>query len=87
MDSGRPYVHSNVDTSPAWKPERRFDGEWERIELEAARWLVLIDGQPSASDLEGLDAWLAARARHHAAFLRLSIAWRRADRLRIHRDE
>jgi ferric-dicitrate binding protein FerR (iron transport regulator) len=76
-----------VGTQPAWKPERRFDGESERIELEAARWLIVMDGEPSASHLRALHDWLSARARHRAAFLRLSVAWRRMDRLRVYASE
>jgi ferric-dicitrate binding protein FerR (iron transport regulator) len=76
-----------VGTQPAWKPERRFDGESERIELEAARWLIVMDGEPSASHLRALHDWLSARARHRAAFLRLSVAWRRMDRLRAYPTE
>jgi ferric-dicitrate binding protein FerR (iron transport regulator) len=71
-----------VGTLPAWKPERRFDGESDRIEDEAARWLVVLDGEPTASNFRQLSEWLAARARHRAAFLRLSIAWGRMNRLR-----
>jgi ferric-dicitrate binding protein FerR (iron transport regulator) len=76
-----------VGTQPAWKPERRFDGESERIELEAARWLIVMDGDPSATKLRALHDWLSARARHRAAFLRLSVAWRRTDRLRVYSAE
>jgi ferric-dicitrate binding protein FerR (iron transport regulator) len=76
-----------VGTQPAWKPERRFDGDSERIELEAARWLIVMDGEPSASHLRALHDWLSARARHRAAFLRLSVAWRRMDRLRVYSDD
>jgi ferric-dicitrate binding protein FerR (iron transport regulator) len=72
----------NVGTPPAWKPERRFEGESQRIEETAARWVVLLDGEPSASHMRELSEWLAVRARHRAAFLRLSVAWRQMDRLR-----
>jgi ferric-dicitrate binding protein FerR (iron transport regulator) len=71
-----------VGTQPAGKPELRFDGEYDRIEDEAARWLVLLDSEPSAANFRALKDWLAARARHRAAFLRLSVAWGRMDRLR-----
>jgi ferric-dicitrate binding protein FerR (iron transport regulator) len=71
-----------VGTLPAGKPERRFDGESERIESEAARWLILLDGEPTVANFRALNEWLAARARHRAAFLRLSVAWGRMDRLR-----
>jgi ferric-dicitrate binding protein FerR (iron transport regulator) len=71
-----------VGTPPAWKPERRFEGESERIEREAARWLVVLDSEPNVANLRALHEWLAARARHRAAFLRLSVAWRKMDRLR-----
>jgi ferric-dicitrate binding protein FerR (iron transport regulator) len=71
-----------VGTQPAGKPERRFDGESDRIEDEAARWLVVLDGEPTVANFRALNEWLAARARHCAAFLRLSVAWGRMDRLR-----
>ncbi len=54
----------------------------DRIEQEAAEWLVKVeqDGTPDTS--KALAAWLAANPRHRAAFLRISTAWRRADALR-----
>jgi ferric-dicitrate binding protein FerR (iron transport regulator) len=71
-----------VGTQPAGTPERRFNGESARIEGEAARWLILLDGNPTASNFRALNEWLSARARHRAAFLRLSVAWSKMDRLR-----
>lgn len=82
MDLSPRSVFYTVGTLPAWKPERRFDGESERIEDDAARWLIVIDGAPTASNFRQLNEWLAARARHRAAFLRLSVAWGRMNRLR-----
>jgi ferric-dicitrate binding protein FerR (iron transport regulator) len=76
-----------VGTQPAWKPERNFSGDSERIELEAARWLIVMDGEPSIANQRALYAWLSSRARHRAAFLRLSVAWRRVDRLRVYSGE
>jgi transmembrane sensor len=52
------------------------------IEAAAAEWLVRIERDPSAKAAAALQAWLAADARHHAAFLRLENVWRQADRLR-----
>lgn len=71
-----------MGTLPAGKPERRFDGESERIEDEAARWLIVLDGEPTAANFRALNEWMSARARHRAAFLRLSVAWGRMNRLR-----
>jgi ferric-dicitrate binding protein FerR (iron transport regulator) len=76
-----------VETLPAWKPERLFDGESSRIENEAARWLITLDGQPTVANFHALNEWLSARARHRAAFLRLSVAWGRMDRLRTLRGD
>jgi transmembrane sensor len=52
------------------------------IEQQAAKWVARIDSRDTAEDWAALDAWLAANPRHRAAFLRLSIAWKWADRLR-----
>lgn len=54
----------------------------ERIETEAAQWLVrLRDGKPAPSELAAFQTWSGANPRHRAAYLRLHAAWRRADRL------
>jgi transmembrane sensor len=52
------------------------------INVKAAEWLVQLDIHGSPETWAALDAWLAANPRHRAAFLRLSVAWRRADALR-----
>jgi ferric-dicitrate binding protein FerR (iron transport regulator) len=52
------------------------------VEEQAAKWLIQIDGEPSHESSAALDSWLLAHPRQRAAFLRLSIAWRRMDRLR-----
>lgn len=52
------------------------------IEEQAAVWLVKLDAQGSPEKWAALDAWLAQSPRHRAAFLRLSVAWRRTDQLR-----
>src|SRR5262245_8487428 len=51
------------------------------IEEEAARWLIRTDEQNRPEQWARLDAWLNESTRHRAAFLRLSVAWRRADAL------
>ena len=52
------------------------------VEAQAATWLVRRDaGEPSLSQNEAFEAWLAADPRHRAAYLRLEAAWSRADRL------
>jgi len=54
----------------------------EHIEETAAGWVTRIDLHGTPDEWARLDAWLAASPRHRAAFLRLSVAWRRADQLR-----
>ncbi len=54
----------------------------EEIERQAAEWIVRIDLHGTPDNWAALDAWLTANPRHRAAFLRLSILWKRADRLR-----
>lgn len=54
----------------------------DEIETQAAEWIVRIDLHGTPENWAALDAWLAANPRHRAAFLRLSVAWKRADRLR-----
>lgn len=53
----------------------------DRVEQQAAQWLVQIESQASVESWAGLDRWLALHPRHRAVFVRLSIAWRRADEL------
>src|SRR4051812_23814736 len=55
---------------------------WESIEQKAAEWVTRIDLRGTPEEWAALDVWLAASPRHRAAFLRLSVAWRRADGLR-----
>jgi len=54
----------------------------DRIETEAARWLIQVESAGSPEKWAALDSWLASSLRHRAAFLRLSAAWRRVERLR-----
>ena len=54
----------------------------EAIEDKAAEWVARIDLHGTPDEWAKLDTWLAASPRHRAAFLRLSVAWRRADQLR-----
>lgn len=53
------------------------------VEDEAAKWLVLNDKSIlRPEEIAAFEAWLAADARHRAAYLRLKAAWRRTDQLR-----
>jgi transmembrane sensor len=53
------------------------------FEAQAAAWLVKRDGGGlSAADQAEFDAWLEADPRAHAAYVRLELAWKRADGLR-----
>ncbi len=54
----------------------------EQIEQTAAGWVTRIDLYGTPDEWARLDAWLAASPKHRAAFLRLSVAWRRADQLK-----
>lgn len=54
----------------------------EEISRQAAEWVMRIDLGGTPEEWARLDAWLATNPRHRAAFLRLSVAWRRADTLR-----
>ncbi len=55
----------------------------EQIDREAAGWLARLDSQPESEALRAqFESWRNADARHAAAYLRLSIAWGRMDRLR-----
>ena len=52
------------------------------IEAQAAHWLARRDGDDWNDALQGeLEAWIAADTGHRVAWLRLSSAWQRADRL------
>lgn len=57
-------------------------GRAQEIEQQAAEWVARIDLRGTPEVWAALDAWLAASPRHRAAFLRLSVAWRRADELK-----
>jgi transmembrane sensor len=61
---------------------RGGDGRAGEIEQQAAEWVARIDLRGTPEEWAALDAWLAANPRHRAAFLRLSVAWRRADQLK-----
>ena len=52
------------------------------IEQQAAQWVARIDLRGTPEEWTALDAWLNTSPRHRAAFLRLSVAWRRADELK-----
>lgn len=58
------------------------DGRAGEIEQQAAEWVARIDLRGTPEEWAALDTWLAANPRHRAAFLRLSVAWRRADQLK-----
>src|SRR5688500_15973040 len=54
----------------------------EQIDREAAEWLARLDSQPESEALRAqFESWRSLDARHAAAYLRLSIAWARMDRL------
>ncbi len=52
------------------------------IDQQAAEWVARIDLRGTPDEWSALDAWLNASPRNRAAFLRLSVAWRRADELK-----
>lgn len=53
------------------------------LESQAAAWLVKRDGGAlSAAEQAELDAWLEADPRARAVYVRLELAWKRADGLR-----
>ena len=51
-------------------------------EQAAAEWVVRVDRDRTVRTSRALAAWLSDSPRHRAAFLRISLAWRRADALR-----
>jgi transmembrane sensor len=59
-----------------------FEGRANEIEQQAAEWVARIDLRGTPEEWSALDAWLGKSPRHRAAFLRLSVAWRRADELK-----
>src|SRR3954471_10124071 len=53
------------------------------LEAQAAAWLVKRDGSRlSAAEQAEFDAWIEAEPRARAAYVRLELAWKRADGLR-----
>jgi len=53
------------------------------LEAQAAAWLVKRDGSGlSAAEQAEFDAWMEAEPRARAAYVRLELAWKRADGLR-----
>jgi transmembrane sensor len=52
------------------------------IEAQAALWLARRDAGDTAAQKTQFAAWLAADARHRAAYLRLAAAWERSARLK-----
>jgi hypothetical protein len=58
------------------------DENADDIEQEAAQWLVRVDADASPERYAELDRFLSRNPRHRAAFLRLSVAWRRANALK-----
>ena len=59
-----------------------LEGRTNDIEQQAAQWVARIDLRGTPEEWSALDAWLNTSPRHRAAFLRLSVAWRRADELK-----
>lgn len=53
----------------------------EQVESEAAERLIRLEANDSPDRWARLESWLSAHPRHRAAFLRLSLAWSRADQL------
>ena len=64
------------------KVQDEFEGRANEIEQQAAGWVARIDLRGTPEEWSALDAWLNTSPRHRAAFLRLSVAWRRADELK-----
>jgi transmembrane sensor len=52
------------------------------ISDEAADWLIRVEAQSTPELWEDLQGWLDAHPRHRAAFVRLRVAWHRADALK-----
>jgi transmembrane sensor len=53
----------------------------EHVERQAAQRLIQLEANGSPDNYTGLETWLSEHPRHRAAFLRLSLAWSRADQL------
>ncbi len=64
------------------KTRDEFERRASEIEQQAAEWVARIDLRGTPDEWTALDAWLNTSPRHRAAFLRLSVAWRRADELK-----
>src|SRR5262245_58651227 len=64
------------------KVQDEFEGRANEIEQQAAEWVARIDLRGTPEEWTALDAWLNTSPRHRAAFLRLSVAWPRADELK-----
>jgi transmembrane sensor len=64
------------------KIQDECEGRANDIEQQAAQWVARIDLHGTPEEWSALDAWLNTSPRHRAAFLRLSVAWRRADELK-----
>jgi ferric-dicitrate binding protein FerR (iron transport regulator) len=52
------------------------------IEAEASEWLIRLERDPSPATKAEFEEWIAADARHRAAFVRLEKTWAHADVLR-----
>jgi transmembrane sensor len=52
------------------------------IEAAAAAWLIRLERDPSPAQQAAFEEWIAADARHRAAFVRLEKTWTHADVLR-----
>lgn len=48
----------------------------------AAQWLIRLEGQASAQIWAAFEGWMDGDPRHRAAFIRLRVAWNRADMLK-----
>ncbi len=53
----------------------------ERIDEEAARWVVRLSDPPSEVDRSAFDVWMAQGGEHELAYMRAHIAWQRLDRM------
>src|ERR1700738_514403 len=52
------------------------------IEAEASEWLIRLERDPSPATKAEFEEWIAADARHRAAFVRLEKTWAHAEVLR-----
>jgi transmembrane sensor len=51
----------------------------ERVNEDAARWVVRLSDSPSATDQSEFDAWMAQGGEHELAYMRARMAWQRLD--------